>query len=71
MMGRGIAEPRLRLKACRRRGIAGVAVQHWVALDAVAGSRRKDGKPFLRLVDDALLPVSRSYADAVRKSGLL
>ncbi|WP_152536213.1 LytTR family DNA-binding domain-containing protein [Mesorhizobium loti] len=44
---------------------------HWVALDAVAGSRRKDGKPFLRLVDDALLPVSRSYADAVRKAGLL
>ncbi|WP_167334884.1 LytTR family DNA-binding domain-containing protein [Mesorhizobium loti] len=44
---------------------------HWVALDAVAGSRRKDGKPFLRLVDDALLPVSRSCAAAVRKAGLL
>ena len=44
---------------------------HWVALDAVACSRRKDGKPFLRLVDDALLPVSRPYADTVRKAGLL
>ena len=44
---------------------------HWVALDAVASSLRKDGKPFLRLVDDALLPVSRSYAEVVRRAGLL
>ena len=44
---------------------------HWVTLDAVAGRTRKDGKPFLRLVDDAQLPVSRSYAEAVRKAGLL
>ncbi|MGX5831657.1 LytTR family DNA-binding domain-containing protein [Mesorhizobium sp. 43Arga] len=44
---------------------------HWVALDAVAGNKRQNGKPFLRLVDDAMLPVSRSYADAVRKAGLL
>lgn len=44
---------------------------HWVALDAVAGSRRKDGKLFLKLSDDVMLPVSRSYADAVRKAGLV
>lgn len=44
---------------------------HWVALDAVTGNRRQNGKPFLRLVDDAMLPVSRSYADVVRKAGLL
>ena len=52
--------------------IAGLQIHrsHWVALDAVTGSRRKDGKLFLKLVDDALLPVSRSYADAVRKAGL-
>ena len=52
--------------------IAGLQIHrsHWVALDAVTGSRRKDGKLFLKLADDALLPVSRSYADAVRKAGL-
>ncbi|MBN9220075.1 MAG: LytTR family transcriptional regulator [Mesorhizobium sp.] len=43
---------------------------HWVALDAVAGNRRKDGKLFLKLANDVLLPVSRSYAGAVRKAGL-
>jgi len=43
---------------------------HWVALDAVIGSRRKDGKLFLNLSDDATLPVSRSCIDAVRKAGL-
>lgn len=53
--------------------IAGLQIHrsHWVALDAVTGSRRKDGKLFLKLADDALLPVSRSYADAVRKAGLV
>lgn len=44
---------------------------HWVALDAVAGSRRQDGKPFLKLADGAMLPVSRTHAEAVRKAGLL
>jgi len=44
---------------------------HWVALDAVTGSRRKDGKLFLKLGESVLLPVSRSYADAVRKAGLV
>ncbi len=44
---------------------------HWVALDAVAGNRRQDGKPFLKLADGAMLPVSRTHADAVRKAGLL
>ncbi|UDL87153.1 LytTR family transcriptional regulator [Mesorhizobium sp. PAMC28654] len=44
---------------------------HWVALDAVTGNRRKDGKLFLKLGESVLLPVSRSYADAVRKAGLI
>jgi len=44
---------------------------HWVALDAVTGSRRKDGKLFLRLGESVMLPVSRSHADAVRKAGLI
>jgi len=43
---------------------------HWVALDAVTGNRRKEGKLFLKLGDDVWLPVSRSYAGAVRKAGL-
>ncbi|MEO5758784.1 MAG: LytTR family DNA-binding domain-containing protein [Mesorhizobium sp.] len=43
---------------------------HWVALDAVTGRSRKDGKLFLKLAGDAMLPVSRSYAEAVRKAGL-
>lgn len=43
---------------------------HWVALDAVTGNRRKDGKLFLKLGESVLLPVSRSYANAVRKAGL-
>lgn len=52
--------------------VAGLQIHrsHWVALDAVTGSRRRDGKLFLKLADDALLPVSRSFADAVRKAGL-
>ncbi|WP_421915223.1 LytTR family DNA-binding domain-containing protein [Mesorhizobium sp.] len=44
---------------------------HWVALDAVTGSRRKEGKLFLKLGESVMLPVSRSYADAVRKAGLV
>ena len=44
---------------------------HWVALDAVTGSRRNDGKLFLKLGESVLLPVSRSYVDAVRKAGLI
>ncbi|MEP6567962.1 MAG: LytTR family DNA-binding domain-containing protein [Mesorhizobium sp.] len=53
--------------------VAGLQIHrsHWVALDAVTGSRRKDGKLYLRLADDALLPVSRSCLDAVRKAGLV
>lgn len=52
--------------------ISGLQVHrsHWVALDAVAGSTRRDGKLFLRMADDALLPVSRSYLDVVRRAGL-
>ena len=44
---------------------------HWVAMDAVTGNRRKDGKLYLKLGESVLLPVSRSYANAVRKAGLV
>lgn len=42
---------------------------HWVALDAVARAVRAEGKLFLELTDGRRLPVSRSYAVAVREAG--
>lgn len=53
-------------------GVSGMQIHrsHWVALDAVAGSLRKDGRLFLRMTDEKLLPVSRSSLDAVRVAGL-
>lgn len=44
---------------------------HWVALDAVRRGMRQAGKPVLELENGALVPVSRSYLEAVRKAGLL
>ncbi|MGI9464650.1 MAG: LytTR family DNA-binding domain-containing protein [Aestuariivirgaceae bacterium] len=44
---------------------------HWVAASAVAGWRRENGKLFLEMSDGVELPVSRSYAKAVRSAGLL
>jgi hypothetical protein len=43
---------------------------HWVARDAVDGTRRKDGKLHLKMRDGALLPVSRSFQDAVKAAGI-
>lgn len=53
-------------------GVPGLQIHrsHWVALGAVAGSLRRDGRLFLRMTDDKLLPVSRSSLDAVRAAGL-
>ena len=42
---------------------------HWVAADAVAGTKREDGKLHVKLADGALLPVSRSHLGAVRSRG--
>jgi len=42
---------------------------HWVAVDAVAGTARQQGKLFLKLKDGTQLPVSRSFAAAVREAG--
>ena len=44
---------------------------HWVALDAVRRGLRQGGKPVLELETGALVPVSRTYLDAVRAAGLL
>ena len=54
-------------------GIDGMQVHrsHWVAVAAIAGAERERGKTFLRLSDGRLVPVSRSYKDAVEARGLL
>lgn len=43
---------------------------HWVALDAVQAARRDGSKMILTMVDGTELPVSRSYAKAVREAGI-
>ncbi len=44
---------------------------HWVALDAVKRGTRVGGKPVLELENGTVVPVSRTYLDAVRTAGLL
>ena len=39
---------------------------HWVAMDAVRGMGRQNGKQVVELIDGRSLPVSRTYARAVR-----
>jgi DNA-binding LytR/AlgR family response regulator len=43
---------------------------HWVAAGQVAQSVRMGGRLMLKMRDGTLLPVSRSYLDAVRAAGL-
>lgn len=54
------------------RGTPGLRIHrsHWVALDAVAGSTRRDGRPFVKMEDGELLPVSRSYHAAAKEAGI-
>mgnify|MGYP003948953821 CR=1 FL=1 len=40
---------------------------HWVAKDAVTGPKRVDGKLFLQMIDEAELPVSRSFQAQVKE----
>lgn len=42
---------------------------HWVALAAVRGQLRENGKLFLKMADGALVPVSRTYQGAVEAAG--
>ena len=44
---------------------------HWVARAAVAGVERRNGRIALRLVNGRLVPVSRSFAPALRDRGWL
>ncbi|TCO72990.1 LytTR family transcriptional regulator [Rhodovulum euryhalinum] len=52
-------------------GVEGMRVHrsHWVALAAVTGARRDNGRLFLTLRDGSEVPVSRRYRDAVEASG--
>ena len=54
-------------------GIDGAQVHrsHWVARNAVAGVVRRDGRIALRLVNGNEVPVSRSFAPALRDRGWL
>ncbi|WP_291407012.1 LytTR family DNA-binding domain-containing protein [Devosia sp.] len=53
--------------------VAGMQVHrsHWVALDAVRRGARQGSKPVLELENGAIVPVSRTYVEAVRAAGLL
>lgn len=44
---------------------------HWVALDAVTGAEKVDGKQFLILSDGARVPVSRNFRADAEAHGLL
>ncbi|MDH6230601.1 DNA-binding LytR/AlgR family response regulator [Mesorhizobium soli] len=52
--------------------VAGVQIHrsHWVALDAVQDTQRKDGKLYVKMNDGALLPVSRGFQAAAREAGI-
>ena len=54
-------------------GIDGAQVHrsHWVARAAVAGVERRNGRIALRLVNGSRVPVSRSFAPALRDRGWL
>ncbi len=54
-------------------GINGLQIHrsHWVALDAVTGAHRQEGRLFLAMHDGTRLPVSRSRMDEVRGAGLV
>ena len=54
-------------------GLDGAQVHrsHWVARAAVAGVERRNGRIALRLVNGRLVPVSRSFAPALRDRGWL
>ncbi len=52
-------------------GLDGLQVHrsHWVAATAVAGTVRRGGRTLLRLVNDTEVPVSRTFAPALRERG--
>ena len=53
-------------------GVPGLQIHrsHWVAIAAVVGAHRSDGKVLLELSNGLRLPVSRGYLPAVKEAGL-
>ncbi len=58
--------------AARELGGQGLRVHrsHWIAPEAVAQTRRKQGRTVLVMADGAEVPVSRSYLKAVAQAGI-
>ncbi|WP_188311892.1 LytTR family DNA-binding domain-containing protein [Salinarimonas soli] len=54
-------------------GVPGLRVHrsHWVALEAIAGARREEGRVVLALRDGTIIPVSRGNVQALREVGVL
>ena len=54
-------------------GVPGLRVHrsHWVALEAIAGARREEGRVVLALHDGTMIPVSRGNIQALREAGVL
>jgi DNA-binding LytR/AlgR family response regulator len=52
--------------------VAGLQIHrsHWIALNAVEGPKRQEGRLFLKMTDGALLPVSRGAQESVRAAGI-
>jgi len=44
---------------------------HWMSQDAIEGVERQDGKLFLRLNNNDIVPVSRTYRPALADAGIL
>lgn len=69
--GSGLVLMRMADAIAETEGEAGLRIHrsHWVALNAVDRLERRGGKLLLRMRDGVELPVSRSYAEAVRAAG--
>lgn len=66
--GKAMILMRLADAIAETRGIDGLQIHrsHWVALDAVAGIKRVNGRPAVELRSGVILPVSRSHLAALR-----
>lgn len=70
--GRGLALMRLMDAIAETPPEPGLRVHrsHWVAVQAVTGCRRSQGRLFLKTLDGACVPVSRNALKQVREAGL-
>lgn len=71
--GRGLVLIRLGDAIRETQPVAGLQIHrsHWVALEAVTGVQRSEGRVLLVLASGDVLPVSRSMLPQVRAAGLL